>query len=399
MPSNDSMSSFTILAVDDSHLNHKIVKKMLSQEFTVDSAFSGQECLQYLQGKKPELILLDVTMPDLDGYETCKLIKSNPQLSSIPILFLSGRCSIEEKLKGYEVGGDDYITKPFDELELAAKIKKAIAVCQKSRKLHQRAEVASVAVSQAIKVSSSIHTCMRFMGKLAQVDSLEALCSVFFIAARELGLATTLHIRSKPEPVTIFEDGIEKELEVELFRRTQIDRSFFQLGRHLLVQFEEITLLIKNIPLLEAREQETLKSYILTLVEGFHTRWRSLQAEEGVRRQREVLGVTLLKAKELVDKMASNFQLVMSNSHDIFEEALGSVEHQLAEFGLNEQQESSILSQMNGLLAKMESMHSHLLEKDHNIVALTDDLERVVEAMSKSIERDCGLANKRLKSQ
>lgn len=397
MTSENQSPALTVLTVDDSKTNHKIVTRILSPEFLIESAFSGKECLELLDKsfksqKMPHLILLDVTMPDMDGYETCQHIKSDHRFNNIPVLFLSGCCSIDEKLKGYEVGGDDYITKPFDEQELAAKIRKASQVAQQTTKLHQRAEVATQAVAKAVRVSSNISTCMRFMSKLALVKSIQELVDAFFAATQELGLSSSLYVPMKPHAQTFFDDHIEKELEIELFNKLDGQQTFVHLGRRLIVQCGNTRFLIKNMPILEERENETLKSYILTLLEGFHTRLRSLQVEEGVKRQREVLQITLSKAKELIDKMAVNSALVVSRSHDIFEQTLGRVEGTLADFGLNETQEQSILGQMQDLSGNMDQLHSSLLLEDKNVQHLTADLEKVVSAMSKTIDRDCGLS-------
>ena len=114
---------YTVLAVDDSSLNHKIIEKAVSGHYQFRGVFSGQECLDFVAKTTPDLILLDVTMSGMDGYETCTELRKLPLLLNVPVLFLSGRCSVEEKLKGYEVGGDDYITKPFSTQELVARIR------------------------------------------------------------------------------------------------------------------------------------------------------------------------------------------------------------------------------------------------------------------------------------
>jgi sigma-B regulation protein RsbU (phosphoserine phosphatase) len=112
-----------ILIVDDVEINVEILKELLEEQYALATANSGQQCLEKISRFKPDLVLLDIVMPGMDGYETCRRIKSDPQSETAHILLISSKTSVESRLKGYEVGTDDYIVKPFDNDELLAKIK------------------------------------------------------------------------------------------------------------------------------------------------------------------------------------------------------------------------------------------------------------------------------------
>ena len=114
---------FRILAVDDDPSNLFIISEMLGEDYEVRTAGSGEEALHTLSSFMPHIVLLDIMMPGMDGYEVCQRIRKNNTYSDVKVLFVSAKDMIEERLTGYEVGGDDYITKPFDQEELLAKIK------------------------------------------------------------------------------------------------------------------------------------------------------------------------------------------------------------------------------------------------------------------------------------
>lgn len=112
-----------ILAVDDNEVNLKLISATLKQGgYETITAQNGPEALKITASDKPSLILLDISMPDMDGYEVCKRIRDNKATSRIPIIMLTAHDTLEEKMKGYEVGADDYITKPFQPVELLARI-------------------------------------------------------------------------------------------------------------------------------------------------------------------------------------------------------------------------------------------------------------------------------------
>ena len=114
---------YKILAVDDDQANLNIISEILSDDYELQTADCGESALEVARNYIPDLILLDIMMPGIDGYEVCRKLRSEPDLSKTKILFLSAKELLEDRLQGYDVGGDDYITKPFDEEELVAKIK------------------------------------------------------------------------------------------------------------------------------------------------------------------------------------------------------------------------------------------------------------------------------------
>ncbi|MEM7252847.1 MAG: response regulator [Pseudomonadota bacterium] len=112
-----------ILVVDDNEDNVEILEDYLQDEFDVRTALNGEEALELVDAFAPELVLLDIMMPGIDGYEVCRRLRARPDLFDTKIVMLSAKIALEDRLAGYDVGADDYLTKPFDEGELMAKIK------------------------------------------------------------------------------------------------------------------------------------------------------------------------------------------------------------------------------------------------------------------------------------
>ena len=112
-----------VLIVDDEPRSQRIILEILGDLAECQVASSGDDALTMAETFLPDLVLLDIMMPGMDGYEVCRRFRSNPRLSHLKIVLVSGKAMIEERLKGYEVGADDYLTKPFDGEELLAKAK------------------------------------------------------------------------------------------------------------------------------------------------------------------------------------------------------------------------------------------------------------------------------------
>ena len=110
----DTQTKPVILAVDDTPENLDVVKGILAKDYTVKAAINGQMALKIVEKSPPDLILLDIMMPGLSGYEVCEQLKSNPETADIPVIFLTAMEQTTDEAKGFELGAADYITKPVN---------------------------------------------------------------------------------------------------------------------------------------------------------------------------------------------------------------------------------------------------------------------------------------------
>lgn len=112
-----------VLIVDDCEANVRLLETLLQAKYDVATVSSGEECLERLCEFSSGLVLLDIVLPGIDGYETCRQIKSGPLGQFTQVVLLTAKSSKAERLKGYEVGADDYVAKPFDHDELLARLR------------------------------------------------------------------------------------------------------------------------------------------------------------------------------------------------------------------------------------------------------------------------------------
>lgn len=137
--SNRVREKAEILIVDDKVDNLNLLSSMLSQEnYQVRRAISGAFALEVMEKFKPDLIFLDISMPDMSGYEVCQHLKANEDTADIPVIFISALSDSLDKVKAFSIGGVDYVTKPFEISEVLARVKNHLSLCQ------ARAEVISL---------------------------------------------------------------------------------------------------------------------------------------------------------------------------------------------------------------------------------------------------------------
>ena len=128
-----------ILIVDDTVANLQLLTEIFTDKgYTVRQASSGRLALRSLEIKAPDLILLDVSMPEMDGYEVCRRLKSDERTASVPVIFISAYNETSEKIKAFNAGGVDYITKPFAPTEVLARVAMHIRMRELTERLEQK---------------------------------------------------------------------------------------------------------------------------------------------------------------------------------------------------------------------------------------------------------------------
>jgi DNA-binding response OmpR family regulator len=160
--SNESPITPIILVVDDDPQALQLVGKLLSDELACDIclATSGGEALEIMESVTPDLVLLDVKMPDMDGYEVCKSIRAKEEYREIPVIFLTIHRDPEHIVMGFEAGGTDYVAKPFESRELLARARVQLELKLSRDELKRQKEELEATISRIRHLEGIIPICM-----------------------------------------------------------------------------------------------------------------------------------------------------------------------------------------------------------------------------------------------
>ena len=144
------MDGYDILLVDDDEVIVTTLERCLRREnFSVKSVHSGMQALQVVKRQTPKLVLLDVMMPGMDGYDVCREIRADKKLTNLPIIFLTAKTSEEDHITGFKAGGDDYINKPFNSEELILRVRAILRRTQDRGKKSNRQNKEDVRVHES----------------------------------------------------------------------------------------------------------------------------------------------------------------------------------------------------------------------------------------------------------
>lgn len=118
------LAGMKVMIVDDTPANIDVLRRILGEDgFEISIAMTGESALTLVEKNRPDLILLDVMMPGIDGFETCERLKANPATKDIPIVFVTAKTEVEDVVRGFKVGSVDYIAKPFKREEVVSRVK------------------------------------------------------------------------------------------------------------------------------------------------------------------------------------------------------------------------------------------------------------------------------------
>ncbi|MGH6980414.1 MAG: response regulator, partial [Stellaceae bacterium] len=134
--------SARILVVDDVTVNVRLLEaKLASEYFNVLTAFNGEKALEIAKAERPDLVLLDVMMPGMDGFEVCKRLKADPVTAEIPVVMVTALSDVSDRVKGLEAGADDFLTKPVNDVALFARVRSLVRLRRMMEEWHHREEV------------------------------------------------------------------------------------------------------------------------------------------------------------------------------------------------------------------------------------------------------------------
>lgn len=268
-----------ILVVDDDIFMREILEEILGEHYCVIAADEGAEALTLAHAEHPALILLDVEMPGMDGYETCRQLKQSDDTKAIPVIFVSARDKIEERLQGYEAGGDDYVIKPFDPNELKAKIAHLLKIISERTQLKEMANCASNTAMTAMTSMSEMGALLESLKAFnASIDE-RALAEAVLAGLSLYGLNGAVQVRTPEKTLSLSAQGEASPLEISVFKHMiGMDRIVHYKSR-MSIHYPHVAMLVNNMPVDDPDRCGRLRDHLAMLVEGAEMRASGIVAE------------------------------------------------------------------------------------------------------------------------
>ena len=344
-----------ILCVDDEPVNLTIMEEVLQNNYELVTVKSGTDCLEQVGIQKPDLILLDVNMPDMDGLETCARLREDAETADIPIIFVSALASQEELMAGYEAGGDDYITKPFSEDILQKKVQIALANQQNKRELKNISDEAVEALKKNLTNSEELAMVVSFLSQCQAAKNLDDLARNVFACLREFELDSSLLILSEPENRLWFSDDIDRPMEAQILESLRGQDRVLSFGTRLAINSDFVSILVRNLPSGQ-KQKDRLRDLLAIMIEGLDARLYAMQSELLLDSRREVVLRVLDATRDLLGELDARNQRQKEAAGVIMNELKTEMEKALLRFDLTKPQQASLVKNIESAMVRIKSV-------------------------------------------
>lgn len=284
-----------ILVVDDDEFMQELFIAALADKFSVICASNGTQALEMARARGPAAILLDVDMPGLNGYDTCLQLKEDFDTAAIPVIFVSGQDRLEDRLKGYESGGEDYVVKPFDAAELQAKISSLMRVVAERASLKAMASYASSTAMTAMTSMSEMGALLESLKHFNQCRDYPQLAQSLLQGLGLFGMQGVVQLRLGDATMTLGPHGEASQLEQSVIRHMQSMERIVQFKNRMCITYPQLSLLVNDMPIDDQDRCGRLRDHLAMLVEAAEVRLQAIGAEIGFRRHSEALEQTAKK--------------------------------------------------------------------------------------------------------
>jgi len=372
---NIDMAKARVLVVDDEPVNLALVAGILSDHYQMlDGAADGAEGLVRAREQRPDLILTDIAMPGMTGYDLCRALKEDAGTQTIPVIFLSGAVGLEEHLAGHDAGGEDFLPKPFKPAELLHKVDHALRLAEERRQLASHANNAFQTAMTAMSSAAELGVVLNFVRNSFSCPDYSALADAMVAACAEFGLTACVRLHGRYPSVARNRAGASSVLETGILNRMAQFERIVDFSKRTAINYDTVTLLITDMPHTDAERYGRLRDHLTTLAECADARVRALDDALDVSAKHQALA-RLVEQSRLA--LADIDQRHRSNHNDarvIMHGMLATVEQSFSRLDLSDDQEDYIAEVINTAVRKVMDMFAQGLAIDNHLRTVTDML-------------------------
>ena len=273
-------SGYTIFIVDDVEAGRLMLESAFGQLYNVESFASGADCLARVAISPPNLFMLDVDMPEMDGYSLCRQLKSQATTIDVPVIFISGLDDLESRLAGYDAGGDDYIVKPFKIALLKQKVEVLRRITEEKSGLKERLDETEMLASLVMSNLDEYSALVKFLRSLNSCETDAEVAEAILSLLKSYRLKGALQFRLPKGDVTVDHTGESSPLEASIISHVRDLGAIASFKNRTAFNFGRVSVLANNMPVEDADLCGRLRDHLAIAVETIDSKLSSLLTEQ-----------------------------------------------------------------------------------------------------------------------
>ena len=375
------MALTKILAVDDEPFNLEIIEEILEElDFELQVATSGPECLNMVEGYMPQVILLDVSMPQMNGYEVCKALKANQNTAHIIVVFVSARGTVEERMEGYSVGAEDYIVKPFGHDELKSKLKNLNQVLVEKQSLEKQVEDATSTAFNAMANSSEMGQIVNYVENIGFINDPQELGKALIDCLQSFDLQSNVEFRENNEISHFALNGVCSPIVVELFEMLKNKGRLHEFSHRILVNYELISLLILNMPDHDPDKHGRIRDHVCFIVSVTEQQLRAITTKKMLEAQQAKLNAVASTVHSKFHGLISLLNDNRQNNEKVFKQLQEELEERIPTMGLDEDQEVFIYKKVDETIQNSVAREESVVQVKAAFAEIEQDLSLLLKS-------------------
>ncbi len=368
------IEAFKVFAVDDDPFVLDIVRRILEPDCTVETFDSVETCAPRLETVKPDMFLLDVRMPGMDGYAFCRQLKDDENFSHIPVTFVSGQDSIDARVKGYDAGGEDFIVKPFEGEEVLRKVKVAKQIVQGRLALEQQAKDAQKFSFMVMSTMEEAGIALNFMCQLVAWETEQDIAAGLLELLQRYRLEGVVQTRIAGRSLTLSAAGANLPLEVSVMNHvSRLDR-IFDFRNRSVHNFDRVTLMVSNLPLDNPDYCGRLRDNLSIAAKGAESKLQSLEALELNSRNQAGILATLDHVRGSAETLRQANQKNRAAAAELTHALDQKLANAYVHMGLTDNQERQMTNLVSEVMQQQQDMLDNSNETDRVLKDLGDRL-------------------------
>ncbi|MCX7173240.1 MAG: response regulator [Proteobacteria bacterium] len=371
-------NQFRVFVVEDDPVVQNILGATLEEASAVTVFDSAEACQQVLGDSRPNLFLLDIGLPGMDGYTFCRWLKDESDFKATPVMFVSAQDTIEARLAGYTAGAEDFIVKPFDPEELLDKVKVAQRISQEKGSLREQIQAAEQMTDLVLTSMEESGVVLQFLSKVVGASSDQEVAEGLLHLIKSYRLKGAIQTRIGERSYTLSQEGVNLPLEVSVVNHLRNMDRIFEFKTRSVFNFDKVTILVNNMPLENPDFCGRIRDNLAIAAQGADGKLNALEVAEINHRNQQ--GV--LDALDAVRSTLSHLGEMRLNDKKASSEIIYELQEELARsfvtLGLTTGQENHV----EDLIKRYLGRFADLFDRGDEQQAMLEDLNRQLAKLS-----------------
>ena len=370
-------SPFKVFIVDDDPIVIEVLQSMLAPDCAVEAFTTAEDCLARLSTAKPDMFLLDVSLPGMDGYTFCRQLKDDAAFHRIPVTFVSSHDTIDARVLGYDAGGEDFIVKPFEPEEVLRKLKVAQNIVQQQSSLAEQVEAAEYLSSLVMASMDETGILLQFMSKLIAWESTQEIAEGLLELLQRYRLDGVVQTRMVQGTQTLSAAGTNLPLEISVIDHVRKLGRIFEFRKRSVHNFERITLMVNDLPLSDPEYCGRLRDHLSVAAQSVDSRLKAIETDEANRRSQAGILLALESVSETIMALHDAHQRDSAESATLMISLQETLVNSFFRLGLTEGQESFLQNMVGDFMKRMAELQNRGVETQTTLQKLNDNLGKL----------------------